>query len=181
MHIKSSEQGVIRVFHIDLPREAIERFTMQAGTGEWPVQYALGATSLRNAFVEVIDLRDLDEMSLSQYLTSAHDVTGSDFEDMRARLDALKGHVLILPSQAFNQTEQDLNIAPPLHWVGTFNEPRPKPRGAPIESDAAKRSDSTPPDALRPARKRSGPNAGVIIGALLGLALLIIIAKFALF
>jgi len=66
MHIKSSERGVIRVFHIDLPREAIERFTTQAGTGEWPMQYALGAKSLRSAFVEVINIRDLGDMSLSQ-------------------------------------------------------------------------------------------------------------------
>ena len=137
MHIKSSERGVIRVFHIDLPREAIERFTTQAGTGEWPLQYALGAKSLRNAFVEVVDLRDLGEMSLSNYLAQAHDVSGKDFEALAHQLDALKGHVLVLASQAFNNTEQDLTIAPPLRWIGTFNEPKAANAGAPIQSDAA--------------------------------------------
>jgi hypothetical protein len=137
MHIKSSERGVVRVFHIDLPREAIERFTTQAGTGEWPLQYALGAKSLRSAFVEVVDIRDLGDMTLSQYLSNAHDVTGQDFEDMRARLDELNGHVLILPSQAFDQTEQHLAIASPLRWVGTFNEPKPAGSGAPIRSKSA--------------------------------------------
>jgi hypothetical protein len=138
MHIKSSEQGVIRVFHIDLPREAIERFTTQAGTGEWPLQYALGAKSLRSAFVEIIDLRDLGEMPLSQYLVNAHDVSGPEFESTRTRLDSLDGFALVLPSQAFNRTEQDLSISSPLRWIGTFNEPKAATRGAPIKSEAAK-------------------------------------------
>ena len=138
MHIKSSERGVIRVFHIDLPKEAIERFTTQAGTGEWPLHYALGAKDLRPAFVEVIDLRDLGEMALSDYLVKAHDVSGSDFDAMRPQLDALKGFVLVLPSQAFNQTEQELTVAAPLRWIGTFNEPAPKKSGAPVRSDSAK-------------------------------------------
>lgn len=153
MHIKSSEQGVIRVFHIDLPREAIERFTTQAGTGEWPLQYALGAKSLRSAFVEVINLRDLGEMPLSQYLVNAHDVSGPEFEQMRGRLDALEGHVLVLPSQAFNQTEQELSISSPLRWIGTFNEPKAATRGAPVKSDSAKGSGG---GASAPRPQRSG-------------------------
>lgn len=142
MHIKSSERGVIRVFHIDLPREAVERFTTQAGTGEWPLQYALGAKSLRQAFVEVIDLRDLGEMPLSQYLINAHDVSGPDFDATRTRLDALTGFVLVLPSQAFDRTEQELTISSPLRWIGTFNEPRPTTQSAPVRSASAQGSTS---------------------------------------
>lgn len=140
IHINSSERGVIRVFHIDLPREAVERFTTQAGTGEWPLQYALGAKSLRAAFVDTIDIRDLGDMPLSQYLINAHDVNGSDFAAMRPRLDALKGFVLVLPSQAFNHTEQDLAIATPLRWVGTFNEPKAAMSATPIRTASAKGS-----------------------------------------
>lgn len=138
MHIKSSERGVVRVFHIDLPREAVSRFTTQAGTGEWPVQYALGAKALRSAFVEVVDIRDLGDMSLSEYLARAHDLGGVDFEAARLQLDALKGHVLVLPSQAFDQTEQDLVISAPLRWIATFNEPKATPRGAPIRTESAR-------------------------------------------
>ena len=150
MDIKSSERGVIRVFHIDLPKEAVERFTTQAGTGEWPLQYALGAKSLRAAFVEVVDLRDLGDMPLSQYLINAHDVNGADFETLRPQLDALKGHVLILPSQAFDQTEQTLTISNPLRWIGTFNEPKPTSDATPLRSASAKgvvsgSSDKPPP------------------------------------
>lgn len=138
VHIKSSERGVVRVFHIDLPREAVSRFTKQAGTGEWPVQYALGAKSLRAPFVEVIDIRDLGDMSLSDYLSKAHDIDGPDFDRLRPQLDILRGHVLVLPSQAFDQTEQDLTVSPPLRWIATLNEPRDTPLGAPLRSDSAK-------------------------------------------
>lgn len=174
MHIKSSERGVIRVFHIDLPREAIERFTTQAGTGEWPLQYALGAKSLRSAFVEVIDLRDLGEMSLSQYLINAHDVSGSDFSAMRPRLDALTGFVLVLPSQAFDQTAQDLTIATPLRWIGTFNEPKASMGAAKIRTKSAKGTVGTK-SAPAPS---SSKGLWVVIGLFVLIPLTIIIARF---
>lgn len=181
MHIKSSESGVVRVFHIDLPREAIERFTTQAGTGEWPLQYALGAKSLRNAFVEIVDLRDLGGMALSEYLRSAHDVSEADLGKTRQSLDGLKGYVLILTSQAFNQTAQDLAIATPLRWIGTFNEPKPANMGTAIQSDAAKRSSDKPMEPPRPQRKDGTTNLAVIIGALLVFAIAIIFTKFVVF
>lgn len=175
MHIKSSERGVIRVFHIDLPREAVERFTTQAGTGEWPLQYALGAKSLRAAFVEAINIRDLGEMSLSQYLVNAHDVTGSDFDKMRPRLDQLTGFALVLPSQAFDQTEQDLTISSPLRWVGTFNEPKPAPSGAPIRTTSAKGVVGTPKGGAPTPSKTA---IWVVIGLFFLIPLAIIAARF---
>ncbi len=101
MEIKSSESGITRVFHINLPLEAIERFTTQAGTGEWPLQYALGATKLRSSFVEVVNLRDLGEMPLSTYLRQGYELSGDDLKLSARELDSLTGHVLVLPSQAF--------------------------------------------------------------------------------
>lgn len=175
MHIKSSERGVIRVFHIDLPREAVERFTTQAGTGEWPMQYALGAKSLRSAFVEVLDLRDLGEMSLSQYLMTAHDISGPDFQAMRTRLDALTGFVLVLPSQAFDQTEQDLTIGTPLRWIGTFNEPKAAMVGTPIRTASAKGVVGT---AHKGSGRRSNTGVWVVLGLFVLIPLAIIIARF---
>ncbi|MFP7569570.1 aspartate carbamoyltransferase catalytic subunit [Marivita sp. S2033] len=174
MTIKSSEHGVIRVFHIDLPRDAISRFTKQAGTGEWPVQYALGAKSLRPSFVEVVDIRELGGMTLSQYLSSAHDVNGPEFESMRARLDALTGHALILPSQAFDQTEQELNISAPLRWIGTFNEPKPTPRGAAVHSDSAK---GVGGGTAAPQSQKQGSVVWLIVSILAVLAVGIILAR----
>ena len=175
MHIKSSERGVVRVFHIDLPREAIERFTTQAGTGEWPLQYALGAKILRSAFVEVIDIRDLGDMSLSQYLINAHDVTGKDFQAMRSRLDALTGSALVLPSQAFDHTEQDLTISNPLRWIGTFNEPKTATTAAPIRTNSAKGVVGTVSGGSSP---KSNIGLWVVVGLFVLIPLAIIIARF---
>lgn len=175
MHIKSSERGVIRVFHIDLPREAIERFTTQAGTGEWPLQYALGAKTLRSAFVEVINIRDLGDMSLSQYLINAHDVTGPEFQAMRSRIDALTGFALVLPSQAFDHTEQDLTISNPLRWIGTFNEPKVATIATPIHTKSAKGVVGTVSGG---AQSRSNTGLWVVVGLFVLIPLAIIVARF---
>lgn len=138
MDIKSSEHGITRVFHINLPPEAIERFTTQAGTGEWPLQYALGATKLRNAMVEVVDLRDLGDMALSSYLRQGYGLTGDDLKASARNLDELTGHVLILPSQAFDNTAQTLTIGMPLRWIGTFEETGGRKPKRKLTSEAAK-------------------------------------------
>lgn len=175
MHIKTSETGLIRVFDIDLPREAIERFTTQAGTGEWPLQYALGAKTLRAAFVEVIAIKDLGDMPLSQYLSNAHDVSGRDFTAMRPRLDALTGTVLVLPSQAFNQTEQSLTISAPLRWIGTFNKATPTTSGVPIRTASAQGFGGGGP--ARPPKK-SNTALWVVVGLFALIAFGIIFGRF---
>ncbi|WGW04811.1 aspartate carbamoyltransferase catalytic subunit [Tropicibacter oceani] len=138
MLINGSETGTVRLFHLDLPPEAIERFTTMAGTGEWPLKYGLGAKTLRPAFVDVVSIRDLEDMPLSRYMAEAHNASGADFNAARPQIDALKGHVLILPSQAFDNTTQTLTVAAPLRWVGTFSELAPKARGARLRTDSAK-------------------------------------------
>ncbi|MCC1494211.1 aspartate carbamoyltransferase catalytic subunit [Cognatishimia sp. F0-27] len=143
--INGSERDVVRLFHIDLPREAVERFTTQAGTGEWPLKYALGAQTLRAGFVEVIDLRDLEPMTLSQYLGEAYGVRSAELKDMRGRIDALKGHVVVTPSQAFAQTSQTLTIATPLRWIGTFGEIKAAARGAALRAESASGNAAAPP------------------------------------
>ncbi|WP_238363911.1 aspartate carbamoyltransferase catalytic subunit [Mesobacterium pallidum] len=138
MHVPASETGTVRVFHVDLPPEAIERFVTQAGTGEWPLPYALGATVLKRDFVDVVAIKDLGEMGLSGYLEQAYDVTGADFKAMKPQLDALRGHVLVIPSQAFGGKAQELSIGKPLRWVGTFAETRAaRPKGK-LRSKSAK-------------------------------------------
>lgn len=170
MHINGSETGVVRVFHIDLPPQAIERFTTQAGTGEYPVKYGLGATHLRPAFVDVVDLRDLGDMSLSDYLKSAYQVTPAELQGVRQRLDGLRGHVIVLPSQAFDHVSQDLSIASPLRWICTLAEDPARPRGAPLRSRSAK---STPG---APSAERAAPRSRrTMYVTLIAIALLVVL------
>lgn len=161
--IKESEAGVVRVFHIDLPPEAIERYTVQAGTGEWPLKYGLGAKQLSGAFVEVVDLDDLGAMPLSTYLTEAYGVSRGSLADTKARLDGLRGHVLILPSQAFGRVAQTLTVRTPLRWVGSYEENKASPKGAALRSASAIGS-------MAGGGGRGGPNLQVLRTVLMALA-----------
>ncbi|KMK66597.1 hypothetical protein [Puniceibacterium sp. IMCC21224] len=138
MQISATETGTLRVFHIDLPAQAIHRFTTQAGTGEWPLQYALGAKNLRSSFVEVVSIRDLEQMTLSTYLAEGYGLSGSCLESARQQLDGIKGHVLLLPASAFGNVAQTLTIASPLRWVATFSEKTRPASLNPLRSAGAK-------------------------------------------
>lgn len=155
MQVNGSETGVVRLFHLDLPPQTVERFTTQAGTGEYPLQYGLGATQLRPAFVDVVAIGDLGDMPLSEYLRSAYAIPEAELGDMKPRIDALRGHVVVLPSQAFDHASQELTIAAPLRWVATFSEAAPSPRGPALRSKAARRSAAPADDDARPANRRS--------------------------
>ncbi|MGP6087235.1 aspartate carbamoyltransferase catalytic subunit [Antarctobacter jejuensis] len=138
VEINGSDNRTLHVLHLDLPPEAVDRFTRMAGTGEWPLKYGLGASKLRGDFVDVVAIKDLGAMSLSQYLAQAYDVSAKTLGAEAARLDALKGHVVILPAQAFGGTSQILTVATPLRLIGSFGGVSPKPRGAKVTSDSAR-------------------------------------------
>lgn len=140
IRIPAGESDVTRVFHLDLPPEAVARFAGQAGTGEWPLQYALGAERLREDQVEVVTLRDLGTMPLSAYLAEAYDLEGPDFARDRPKLDALSGHVLVLPARALGPGAQVLHVQAPLAHVGTYGEPKRSAPAAPLQSRAAESS-----------------------------------------
>ncbi|MBU2959453.1 aspartate carbamoyltransferase catalytic subunit [Citreicella sp. C3M06] len=155
MQVNGSETGVVRLFHLDLPPQAVERFTTQAGTGEYPLKYGLGAAQLRPAFVDVVNIEDLGDMALSEYLRSAYAIPEAELGDMKPRIDALRGHVVVLPSQAFDHASQELTIAAPLRWVATFAEAAPRPRGPALRSKAAWRSADPASDDARPGSRRA--------------------------
>ncbi|MHA6344707.1 aspartate carbamoyltransferase catalytic subunit [Roseivivax sp. CAU 1761] len=155
MEIRGAERGLVRIFHLDLPAEAVERFTAEAGTGEWPLQYALGADRLKPALIDIVRIRDLGAMALSSYLAEAHNLSGPEFEQARPQLDALTGHVVILPSAAFDATAQTLQVQAPLRWIGTFSEPAATPTGRIPKPEAARGSTGGAGKAA-PARGGSG-------------------------
>lgn len=178
MQITASETGVIRVFSIDLPKEAIERFVTQAGTGEWPLKYAIGADHLRNDMIDVVDLRDLGEMSLTDYLMQGYDLSRSEAKEARGQLDALKGHVLVVPTVAFANRAQTLAIAHPLRWIGTYGESSGTPRQPRLRSNSA-RGSAGGPGSARSGGSSGARGNGLFIG--LAAAVCLMVLAFALF
>ncbi|WP_425072267.1 aspartate carbamoyltransferase catalytic subunit [Sagittula sp. S175] len=167
VQINGSDTSTVHLLHIDLPARAIERFTTMAGTGEWPLKYGLGATKLSPAFVETVDLRDLGNMSLSQYLSEAYDLPPKALGSDRARVDGLDGHVVILPPQAFENTSQELHVNTPLSYIGGWSAAGAKGRSASIRSSGAKGQGSGGAPAAM------GSLSKPIILALIGLAVFV--------
>lgn len=137
IQVNGSDRSTVHLFHLDLPREAVDRFVTQAGTGEWPLKYGLGATDLRASFVDVVEIRDLGTMTLSKYMEDAHNATGAEFHAAKDRIDALTGHVLVLPMQAFSGVSQVLAVSTPLRWIGAFAETKAKGVGPKLRSASA--------------------------------------------
>lgn len=171
--INGSDTETVHLLHLDLPPEAVERFTTMAGTGEWPLKYALGAEKLRPGFVETVRIRDLGAMSLSQYLSEAYGLPSKALAVDRAEIDALEGHVVILPPQAFDNTTQTLSPAAPLTHVGAYGAPAPKGRGAPLRSAGAEGSLTG-----KPAPEGAGRGSGTLLKLLvagMGVVILLVL------
>ena len=169
IEINGSDTTTHYLLHLDLPPEAIERFTTMAGTGEWPLKYGLGATKLRPAFVETVDLRDLGAMTLSQYLAQGYDVSPKALGDKKTRIDALKGHVIILPPQAFENTSQTLHVATPLTHIGSFESAKAKPKGRSLRTRSAEGTGAGGQPAAAPGLPR------LVKLALIGLAVFVLL------
>ncbi|GAA4220218.1 hypothetical protein GGQ68_000594 [Sagittula marina] len=172
IEINGSDTSTVHVLHLDLPPEAVERFTTMAGTGEWPLKYGLGATHLRPAFVETVDLRDLGPMRLSQYLTEAYDVPSRALGEDKSRIDALRGHAVILPPQAFEATSQTLHVASPLRHVGSYAITAARGRGAALRTPSAKGEGSGGAPVAGPSFSRP------LLFTLVGLAILIVLGLY---
>ena len=96
----------------------------------------LGDKDLDPAFVEIFDLADLSGVGLSGYLTEGLGIPETAVTD-RARLDLLKGPVLILLSKALHGREVTLTPDRRLTLVGTYAEDRPPVHFEPLPTTAA--------------------------------------------
>ena len=177
MEITAHETGRLRVFAIDLPRDRIAGFVAEGTSGDWPLRDALGADHLRDSYVETVAIDDLGGMPLSTYLAEGYGLSGDDFRGARPQLDALTGHVLLLPSSAFGQSAQQLDVARPLRWIGTFSEETRPADLTPLRSDAARGSLSGD-GAGAPASKGSSRTLKILLAALAVIVLLVLLLSF---
>ena len=121
MDISPSETGLVRLFSVDIAPDEIDTFRT-APDGHSPLAKALGATTLDDAYVELFDIADLEELGLRGYMRDGLGVAETDLAEDATRLDDLSGPVLILLSQAFGGMSQTLSPRAPLRWVGTWRE-----------------------------------------------------------
>lgn len=130
MKIPAHEVRTVRVFAVDDPPDR--------HLPEQAVHDALDAQHLNVDEIELFDVSDLQGLGLSAYLHEGHGIPEVQLADMRARLDALTGRVLLLPSRAFGGRAQIIAPRHPLRLVGTFTEPGAQVSFAPLPDRSAR-------------------------------------------
>ena len=159
--VKAGERGVVRVFSVDLPEVETKGFNASE---------ALGVETLVPDYVELFPVEDLKGLGLAAYM---HDGLGIAEEDLdTARLDGLKGYVLIVLSAAFGGAAVTLAPRAPLRWIGTYTEESAPVKFEPLPDASAQGnvvSEGKPP-----------PSDAAISGRVAMIALLVIFALTAL-
>lgn len=171
IHVKSGEQGVVRVLAVDLPPDGIAAFTRR--NGRWPLREALGALYLDAGKIEVFDVADLGGLGLAGYLQEGAGIPADQIAPLRARLDALTGAVLVVPSSAFGGTDQVLTLRAPLRLIATLTEARDPVTFRPLPDESARPTPEPPAAPTRKAPSDAAMSGRVAMIALLVLALLV--------
>jgi hypothetical protein len=136
--VKANEHGIVRLFTVDLPEAELEHFAEVKGDGPSPLQEALGGDHLNMEFVELFPVSTLEGVGLAGYMVDGLGVAEAEVEEDRARLEALKGPVLIVLSSAFGGDAETLTPKSPLRWIGTYTEERAPVSFKPLPSESAK-------------------------------------------
>lgn len=132
MQIKAGEHGIVRLFAIDLALDEAQHFDVDAlGT-------ALGGVALDPDHVDLITLKDLDDLGLDGYLIHGLGVAKSEVVQLRPQLRALQGKVALIRSAAFGGMEASLTPKKPLRWIASFGEEPMDLTAVPLKSEAAK-------------------------------------------
>lgn len=160
--IPALDQLGVRVFQASLSPEEMERDKASLAPA------LLGDPDLDPAYVELFDVADLSDIGLAGYLTEGLGVPDTSLAADRARLQAVKGPVLILLSKALHGREVTLTLDPRLQLIGTYREDRPPVHFEPLPT-AATQGVLTPP--LQSASPPQRPSLAMV---LMGVALALV-------
>lgn len=175
INVKAGDRGLVWVFAVDL--EGAEAANFNRRNGEWPAQKALGAETLDPEHVEVFPVSDLEGVGLAGYLEDGMGVPQDQLKDMRARLDAQKGWVMVVTSKALGGKAQTLTPRAPLRLIGSFTEERPKVSFKTLPSESAKGTVSGGSGKTEAPRDRSWLWAVVGVVALAIILTLVLVGK----
>lgn len=147
------------VFQVALEGPTLEAFKAQPhpeqadAPSAWPLREALGLARLDHDFIEVFEAEGLNDYGFARYLTEANGMDDASVAPDAARLDALKGPVLLVYSAALPQGTNALSPRAPLRLVGRYTQaPEASLMQAPA-SNAAKPSSKTAKRRALPPRR----------------------------
>lgn len=167
--VPPGETGKVRVFALNMPAEQVN-FLHEPGA----VADILGVDRLDTAHVDIFALRDLEELGLPGYLIEGCDVPAVQIAPDRARLKALRGHVLVVHSRAFDGQAENLAPAAALDLVAIYDvTPTDWSARTPIDTDSARRraGSAQSPRAERARARRIG--SGIFLVFMILFALIV--------
>ncbi|MCU4651356.1 hypothetical protein N8I71_00810 [Roseibacterium sp. SDUM158016] len=135
-----------------------------------PLADWLGLGALDTDEVEFFPLKDLGDMHLSDYLTMAFVPETAIAQDVRARLDALEGSVLLVPEAAMDGAPRP---GPNLSAIATLRLAQPDHvADLPPAGIAPRPAETAPPEAAS-SRQRGPMSMVAIIALVVGIVLVL--------
>lgn len=146
IEVAVGEQHVLRVFTLEMTRAQIdhlcallipEAYAVDSESETKPASYPdpdsdpgpiaglFGLAEIDTDYVEIFDVRDLADIGLSAYLIEGNGVAATQIAADRARLDGLRGFVVIVYSAAFGGKPATLRPMAALSLIGVYTEEVP--------------------------------------------------------
>lgn len=165
MEVKADEYGLLRVFAMDRD----DRKT-PAEIG------ALIGAEVDASKIEVADTKSVAGLGLATYLAEGYGIAPADLRDHAEALDAIDGHVALIPTSAFQKQTVRLEPKPPLRFVGIFAEAAGKPATNMARREASEGTLPTPEAPAEPPGRSPRPTWPLFLIALLIAAALVLFA-----
>ncbi len=167
--VPSTERGVVRLFTTDLDAEGNAAITAEN------VHRLLGNDlDLDPSRIEVFPSTVIEEMGLSAYLSEGYGIPVEDLKGTAAKLDGMKGLVILVASSAFKGQEATLAPNDGIRFVGAYREPGMAPPKTMAVPEATE-GHLSPSGSDQPLSTRRGSFWPVALLALLGAAILLLL------
>ena len=171
LRIPADERARLRLFAVDAGPVALKALR-EPGEID-PLPGLFGVNALDREQVDIFSLAELGEIALSDYLITGGGIPAEAIEPDRARLDAVRGHVMTVRTAAFRGRDVTLQLGSELTLLGCYPEERIDVRQMPLPSDAAQPYSGHPspqPKVPEPVR-RHRMGSLLVLGALIFFAL----------
>lgn len=167
--VQAFERGVIRLFTPDMNDRRLAAILPPHPVDAGHLAPLLGLSRLAEEGIDRINLSDLSDLTLSEFLQIGHDLPAETLAPRRQELDALKGHLFLLHSSAFGGKAVTISPAEGLTFLGAFRQTDTPP--APITLPEAERPAVLTRDTGTPQNKGKGTALPLLIAVALAVAM----------
>lgn len=170
LHVPGGGRPLVHVFRLAVSPEELERLRASGTQG---IAALLGVEMLDHRFADLFDASDLAGVGLAGFLIEGSGAIKAQVAADQARLDAVRGPVLVLHARAFGGVATTLRPDHRLTLIGIYAEDVPPVRFDPLPDADARRS--LAPDAAAPA---TPPKSDARVGGMVATVALVLMFAF---